>query len=152
MIKRFNRSAKFLGGLAMLVVMGCEGGTESNQNQGGDNFKAFFSGTRMYTGQSAEVNVKVRENSLYTTCIVGSNEGPADKISVYADGKKIGEYWTEAVHYNGNGFNVEQTSRRFEFSTKPGQEEAILKIIVDYADSNGTQPDRAEFNKARDLN
>jgi len=145
-----------IAGLA-LIMLGCEPEGEDsqtpaseyvhpapvpNQGQGLDNFSIRIprpTTKEMHQGESSQVTADVMTNSAYEVYIIGSNDGPRDKISVWADNNKIGEYFDERYTAWGRGWYHSQTSPTFKFNT--GTNSTVnLGVKIEKADSYGASP------------
>lgn len=143
-IRKFLLPAVF----GLVLLAGCEEESEPNNNQGVDNFNVFIphpTTKEMKQGESSEVTAEVRKSYAYDTHVVGYNDGPSDRISVYADDVKIGSYNTQAIKKGGRGWYISQSSPTFRFI--PSNDVVRLKVHIDSADSYGTSPRRFYVNR-----
>jgi len=135
-------------GIALAGLIAFAGGCEEGEDKNVDNFSRYIPSPttkEMHQGESSEVTVDVRKNSEYEVYIVGCNDGPSDRISVFAEGNKIGAYTTIAVYHGGHGWYEGQTSPTFRFNTT--SDSATLGVHIDSADSYGSSPEMFYVNR-----
>ena len=133
----------------LVALAGCEEGEKANNGQGRDNFNLHIPHPKtkeMHQGESSEVIADVNRGCAYSVYVSGSNDGPSDRISVYADDIKIGTYTTQSMSLGGRGWYVRQDSPSFNFTTT--SDTIRLKVHIDSADSYGTSPNRFIVSRA----
>ncbi len=141
-INRRNFLRKGLGGLAFAAIFsaGCEPPPEENP------YTDLSNSGRMFRGETADAIVDVDNGRAYDLILRCTNDGDSDRLSIYADDVKIGEYVTRAIRTGGNGWYTSQESPAYRFIATNNK--AVIKVHVDSADKWGVWPKMIKVTEA----
>jgi hypothetical protein len=139
---------------AMLLCLGCDGGSDSSVDQTPTNTvqdtwdgtphtnKIFITGSHMFEGQEASVVVDLYSNVHCSVTLVGSNDGDSDHVGVFVidnnDRYTIGAYQTFIERKAGLGWYIDHESPVFQFT--PTTNRVTIGVHILEADEWGTWP------------